>query len=304
LKTIADILQGRTIGRDGVALSVPPFSFQIRSENAPIDAAFGRAYGHYPVADTPGFIDFDLTVRRRPGPLGWIKPMVELDFDGKRPFDPLPLDQAFPLLEWAMNWCVTSTAHQFVMCHAAVLADQDQAVILPAPPGSGKSTLCAILSLSGWRLLSDELALIDPESLDIQPFVRPVSLKNASIDVIAQRFAHAELTPPVHDTIKGTVAHLRAPLQSVLAGTQAARARRLIFPRYLAHAALKATPLGKAEATAQLAANAFNLAAIGTPCVDTLYRLVGQCECLTLTYSSIDEALAFFDALRKGPPAR
>jgi predicted ATPase len=30
-------------------------------------------------------------------------------------------------------------------------------VILPAPPGSGKSTLCAALVTRGWRLLSDEL---------------------------------------------------------------------------------------------------------------------------------------------------
>ena len=52
-------------------------------------------------------------------------------------------------------------AHQYLIIHAAVVEKNGLAAILPAPPGSGKGTLTAGSVLSGWRLLSDELTLID-----------------------------------------------------------------------------------------------------------------------------------------------
>ena len=95
-----------------------------------------------------------------------------------------------------MNWCISAHAHQFLILHAAVLERGGVALIMPAPPGSGKSTLCAALALSGWRLLSDELALIDPGSGRVWPLCRPVSLKNRSIEVI-RHFAPEAVFGPV-----------------------------------------------------------------------------------------------------------
>ncbi len=88
------------------------------------------------------------------------------------------------MLEWGLNWCVSAHCHQYLIFHAAVIEKSGRALILPAPPGSGKSTLCAGLVNRGWRLLSDELTLIDIASCGVVPLPRPVSLKNASIDVI------------------------------------------------------------------------------------------------------------------------
>ena len=77
-------------------------------------------------------------------------------------------------------------AHHYLILHAAVVEKNGLAAILPAPPGSGKSTLTAGLVLSGWRLLSDELTLIERKTGLIQPLPRPMSLKNQSIEVIRQ----------------------------------------------------------------------------------------------------------------------
>lgn len=189
-----------------------------------------------------------------------------------------------------MNWCVTATAHHFVMCHSAVLAKNDLALIFPAPPGSGKSTLCAALAMSGWRLLSDELALIDPDTLQLTPFVRPVSLKNASIDVIAERYPESVFTPSVRDTVKGTVAHMRAPLESVIAGRQKARPRWLIFPKYVPRAAWTLAPLPKSLAMTQLASNVFNFRGLGMLAFETLSRFVDSVDCFQLEYSSLADA--------------
>ena len=105
-----------------------------------------------------------------------------------RHFNPLPAEQAFPLLEWGLNWCVATQCHQYLILHAAVLERGGRALIMPAPPGSGKSTLCAALVARGWRLFSDELALIEIGGGQIVPLPRPISLKNESIDRIISGF--------------------------------------------------------------------------------------------------------------------
>jgi HprK-related kinase A len=285
------------LAQDGLVISTPPFTFRIRSNSAPLADALFRAYGDYKLGDATSFIDFDLAVIPCEGLRRYINPLIALDFDGDRPFDPLPAAQAFPLLEWAMNWCVTANAHQYLIFHSAVLASNDLAVVLPAPPGSGKSTLCAALMLSGWRLLSDELALLRPETGMLTPFVRPVSLKNASIPVISQRFPDAVLTHAVHETMKGTVAHLKPSTDSTDSGTRQAAPRWLVFPKYAVGEPLTVEPMGKAEAAVELARNAFNLPVLGVRGFEALVSLVERSHCLRLRYSRLDEAIAQFNAM-------
>ena len=81
------------------------------------------------------------------------------------------------MLEWGMNWCIASNAHQYFIMHSAMIEKNGQAILLPAPQGSGKSTLCAAMVNAGWRLFSDELGLIEPETLQAIPCTRPINLK-------------------------------------------------------------------------------------------------------------------------------
>lgn len=295
---LADLSHAALAGclHDGLILHTPPFSFRLRSPLAHLHQALRLAYADYSIA-ADGAYDFDLHIAPVSGPRRWLRPLIRIEVDGARPFEVLPSAHAFPLLEWAMNWCVTSTAHHYTLCHSAVLAHRDRAVLLPAPPGSGKSTLCAALALSGWRLLSDELALIAPANLAIHPCVRPVSLKNASIAIIRERFPAARLTPEVFDTIKGTVAHLAPPALALDHAHVPARPTWVILPQYRQGATTTLQPLVRAEATAELARNCFNLVGIGTLAFDTLAGLCDTAQCYRLEYASLDEAIALFGQL-------
>jgi HprK-related kinase A len=277
----------------GLVLGAPPFVFRIRSADQNLSDAISAAYAEFEWRPDDTFVDFDLSIRPVRGFRRFYRPLVSLDLDGISPFDPLPAAQAFPLLEWGLNWCVTSNAHQYLMVHSAVLAQGKHAVLLPAPPGSGKSTLCASLMLSGWRLLSDELALLEPESGMLVPFVRPVSLKNASISLIAGRFPQAILTRPVVDTVKGTVAHLRPSSESVALRKVKAQPRLLVFPEFTRGLGgrLEVLPLGHAEATVELARNVFNLAALGATGFEAMASAVERCTCFRLRFESLDEAV-------------
>ena len=128
------------------------------------------------------------------------------------------------MFEWVLNWCVSSHAHRYLCIHAAVIEKDGHAAILPAPPGSGKSTLCAALVSKGWRLLSDELTLVRLDSGELVPLPRPISLKNASIDIIRRYAPGSVFSPVVDDTVKGSIAHLKAPAASIARAGERARA--------------------------------------------------------------------------------
>lgn len=87
--------------------------------------------------------------------------------------------------------------------------------MLPAPPGSGKSTLTAALAQRGWRLMSDELALLNPLDQRLYGLGRPVNLKNQAIGLIRDFARDAVMTKPVPDTLKGTLSLMKAPDEAI-----------------------------------------------------------------------------------------
>jgi hypothetical protein len=255
----------------------------------------GQLYSEHLVED--GFADFHVRVARPAGLRRWVKPQVVFQFDGTPPFLPLPGDQGFAILEWGLNWCISAHCHQYLVLHAAVLERSGGALVLPAPPGSGKSTLCAGLVSRGWRLLSDELALLSPASGEIVPLARPISLKNASIELIA-RFAPQEfIGPAVHDTLKGSVAHMKPPKESVRRESETAPPRWVVKPRYVAGTPAKLQRVSKARAFMHLVDSAFNYQFHGIHGFDLLGRLIDSSECYEFAYAELEEAVGTFEAL-------
>ncbi len=290
----------RRLAGPGVSLRTGPFVYRLRSNAAPLAAPLARLYEGYPAAGDEEFHDFDVEVRRSGGLRALIRPQARFAFDGATPFQPLPLAHAFPLLEWAMNWCISTHVNQFLLIHAAVVERGGRAAILPAPPGSGKSTLCAGLVHRGWRLLSDEIALVPFDGGGIHALARPVSLKNRSIDVIAAFAPEAVFNTPVPNTSKGTVAHMRTPADHVRRVAETASPAWLVFPRWQADAAPVLRPRDKAETVVELARNSFNYGTLGRLGFETLAGLVDRCECHEFVYGRLDDAVATFDALAGG----
>ena len=291
----------RQLGGAGVWLRTGPFSLKVQSRIPSVADGLAELYGQFEVRSAhEAFADFHVSVNPPATLRRWVRPQATFSFDGMRPFKPLPRDQAFPMLEWGLNWCVSTQAHHYLIIHAAVVEKNGLAAILPAPPGSGKSTLTAGLVLSGWRLLSDELTLIDRTTGLIHPLPRPVSLKNESIPLIRHFNRDAFLSRPTHGTLKGSVAHLRPPKESVRRQHEAGRPAWVVFPKWTAGAATRLTPRSRAQTFMFLARNAFNYSQLGQNGFDTAAHLIADVECHDFEYSQLEEAIAAFDRLADG----
>lgn len=285
--------------RRGLRIVTGPFNCSLKTDVGGIAAELAALYGDHELAPDDAMVDFHVQVAATPGLRRWLRPQVQFLADGVTPFTPLPRAQALPMLEWGLNWCVTAYSHHLLVLHAACVARDGRAVILPAPPGSGKSTLCAALVNRGWRLLSDELTLVDLDAGRVWGLARPVNLKNASIDVIRHFAPEAFLTAPVHDTSKGTVALMAPPAASVLAGNTPARPCWMVLPKYEAGAAATLTPMPRGQAFLQIADNAMNYHVLGRQGFETVGELTARCEHFSFRYGNLDEAMQVFNDLAR-----
>lgn len=291
----ADV-RARLLGA-GLKLACGPFNFRILSPVDAIAEGLLLLYADHRIPAETEFIDFTVTIERSGGLRRLWRHQVKFAYDGTYPFVPMPLDHAFPLLEWAMNWCISTHADHYLLLHSAVIERQGCAAIMPAPPGSGKSTLCAGLVSRGWRLLSDELALLSLDDRLLTPLARPISLKNESLDVIRKFYPGAVLNQVTHDTTKGSVSHMKVPSAHLAQVDERARPRWVIFPKYVPGASAELRERSKAQSLLALGANSFNYGVLGLSGFEELSALVSNCDCYDFAYSQLDQAVAAFDAL-------
>ncbi len=281
---------------NALVLRTGPFATRMHSSLPQVADGLLRLYADFPLEDG-AFCDFHVRVGPPKGIRRWLKPQINFWYDGHSPFKPLPANHAFALLEWGMNWCVAGHAHHYLMLHAAVLERGGRALVMPGDPGAGKSTLTAALMLSGWRLLSDEIALIDRDDGLLVGLGRPVSLKNASIDVIRGHFPDAVIGAPAHDTHKGTVAHLRPTADSVARVGEKARPAWVVFPRWRKGAEARLTPHSRAEAFLHTANHAFNYSLLGELGFELNAALMDASACRDFEYSRLEDAVRAFAEL-------
>ena len=284
----------RRLHGDGLRLRNGPAVMCVRSLLDEVRDGIALHYAGHEVPADDSFTNFHISVNRPPGLRRWLRPQVQFSVDGELPFTPLPGNQGFPLFEWGMNWCLSMHLHRFLMVHAAVVERGGHALILPAPPGSGKSTLCAGLVWRGWRLLSDELTLIDPASGRITPVPRPVSLKNASIEVIRRFAPQATFGPVVPETVKGSIGHFSPPPGTVERAQDTAVPAWVVLPRFVAGAPTQLKPLSKGRALMALVDNSFNYQIHGAGGFHTMAALVDRSECFEFSYSRLEEAVELF----------
>ena len=275
-------------------LNIPPYTFKITTEIKAVKNFIESIYSDFLITvNNDSFIDFNVKLQGSRYFRKWIKPQVRFYNDDNEPFFPLPYSQAHAFLEWGMNWCVATNEVNYLIIHSAVLAKNNKAIIFPAASGSGKSTLTAHLVQNGWRLLSDEMTIIELNTRTVIPFVRPISLKNNSISLVKTWFPNAHFSAIAKDTEKGDVALVKPSDESIHYYQEKAEIVGIVFPKYTPDIFLDIHQLEQTDTFMQLANNAFNYNVIGEEAFSTVSNLVTQCPSFELYYNDLAEVEKF-----------
>jgi HprK-related kinase A len=282
-------LARRLCGR-GLPIWCGPLLMRVGTTLSELVEPIGLLYADYLLAPTDELPDFDARVDVAPR---WrtIVGRVETVIDGRAAFEPFRREHALPMLEWAMNWCVFTRPHQYLLLHSAVVARPEGGLLMSGEPGAGKSTLTAALAFRDWRLLSDEVAMIPPGTRHLLPLPRPIGLKNDSIDIIRTDVPTAVIGPATANTKKGTVAHVRAPAASVAQANEPAEAKWVLFPRFVPGMSAEIRRVSRGDALLRLGVQSFNYSTLGVDGFETLADVVDGCECFEMRYGSLADAL-------------
>jgi HprK-related kinase A len=282
----------RRLAQQAIVLRLGPFTARIGSPLGDVAGSVRRLYHDFHVAPDDEGARFALSIEQ-PGSLRrYLRPQVQLVFeDALGPFEPLPRRLAPALVEWGLNWCIGNHGHEFLVIHAAALERGGRVLMLPAPPGSGKSTLCVALATRGWRLLSDEFTLVDPANGDIVPVPRPMALKNGSIEIMQQWAPHLVFGPEVIGTEGTRIAYARPPRDAVARASERARPGWIVMPRYGAEQAPATWRIPRGRALVMLADNAFNHTMQGQRGFELLAAIAETAPACRITYPDVQSAV-------------
>lgn len=287
----------RALIGSGLWLDLGALTLRVQSDSEHLANQLRVPYGDFPFTESSEWADLHVQVRRARGWRRWIKPQVRFRCDGQQPFEAFPADSPLPLFEWGCNWLIGRRLNDLLLFHAGALERDGLVLLLPAMPGSGKSTLAAALSLRGWRLMSDEFGAFDPDSEVFISVLKPIALKNRSIDIIQGFAPRAPIGSRFPKTRKGTVAHLGPGPDAVSRRHQSARAGAVVLPKWVEGSVTSWETVPEQTLFSILAFNAFNYGVLGETAYKAALNLAKCCPAWQLIYSDLEDALAKIDSV-------
>lgn len=190
-------------------------------------------------------------------------------------------------LTWHVNQQVIGRGSDLVLLHAAAVSSDGVAVVLPAPMESGKSTLAAGLVDRGFRYLTDEAAAIDPATLRLRAYPKPLSIDPGSWEVLAH------LRPQVDDEVarylvdQWQLAPARFGLDTV---DDDVAVGHVVFPRYEAGAETTLAPIPRSRALVRMLEQTFRFERHGRRDFQALARLLATARVHELVSGDLDHA--------------
>lgn len=175
---------------------------------------------------------------------------------------------------WEHWQSLTVAVRDFLLLHSGAVVMGGGAVLMPAPPDAGKTSLTLALLQEGAGYLSDEFGVIDPVSGNAYPLARPLALDQDALGWfpdLTSRFADKSLP------VKISKRFLRPEdIGASVSGPVPVRAIVLPDPEFDGPARLE--PLSRAAAVEALASLAFNLPIYGERGAVLLSRVLAEAE--------------------------
>lgn len=203
---------------------------------------------------------------------------------------PLPAERLFPLLLDRMRSLAYQGTDYLLSVHGAVVTKGRQGVLLPGQSGAGKSTLTAVLVANGYKLLTDEAAVLARDGCRALPVPVPVGLKAGSWPV-AEALFPGFAAQAVHERWDGLALRYLLPPASARAETACAISH-VVFPRFAAGADLAVTALTPVAALRRMTEAGYQVKEyLDAAKVEQLLDWLSRVRCTALEYGSTEDAL-------------
>ena len=211
-------------------------------------------------------------------------------------------------LEWQLEKFAVQKVDDHYLLHAAAMAKDGIGIIFPGPSGSGKSTLALALLLQGYSYLSDELAAIDLSTGQLQPFPKPIGIKDMSVNLGLAERNSLWWGPKPGETFDGTPNWYANPGDIAPESVSVPVPIRLVvFPTYDANAENRLEELLPTQGIRRLFANSVNFPRFGKLGLDLLVNMAQDTRCFSLTYNCLNRATEsikqLFDGTRVESPS-
>lgn len=230
----------------------------------------------------------------------YFRPQVMPDPGFQVPALPLPRKMSGLAFEMGLNLIVALKCCRLVSFHAGVVGNDTGSIMLCANSGGGKSTLVAALMEEGFRLFSDEFALLDMKEATLVPYPRPVSLKNESIEIVRNLAGSDWVSPALEGTPKGSIAYRRARPMDVADTNRPKPAKLVIFPKFDIEARPYRRELSKAEALMRLIPSSTNFHLLGEDAFQALLKMLDGADTFEISYGTTDSSMQMMRDLIKG----
>lgn len=190
---------------------------------------------------------------------------------------------------------VDHLGERYLLVHGGVVAIDGAGLLLPAAPGSGKTTLVAGLIAAGWRYLSDEVAVLDPDEGILLPFPRSLCVKPGSYPSLAPLYP-ALASAPTYPRLDGErVAYLAPPDGS--RPDAPVPLRFIVLPRYLAGRPTTLQPLPRPLALRRLLLQSFNAHRHGARALAAAVTALHEVSCFSLIVGDLESAVGLLHRL-------
>lgn len=282
--------------RDRLHFRIGEISVSLRSDLEDVTDDFSTLYRTSSGESSDKFPRIQMEVRKRTGfPFG--RKRYALYADGKQVGRDQRGEEVLPFLEWAINWRVIETRTEFVQIHAGTVAWSGQGFVFAGSSGAGKSTLVAGLLARGWDYLSDEFALVNPETLHIHAFPKALCIKAGSFGIIEQLKLPFCLRGHYVKALKGRVGYVKPEDVRPNAIATPCPIRFVIFPKFRGEKKPSLYPIPRAQAAFMLAEHTLNRFQYGERATPVLCNAVKGARCYFLETGHIEETCDLIESL-------
>jgi len=279
------------LSSQGLRLRFGPFNVRITSNYPELIDSIYPLYANFELAENE-IAEFHVQIRMTRSFLQPFTRRVVFLADGHTPFASVPAEQAQALLEQGIKWAIAVRANHLLLLRTAVVAKNDSVLLLPYSGLDNRAdALCAALVHCGYRLFSDAIGVLEPETGQFLPLPMLLTLSSQAAANAASHLSAAGPTRAISLAEVDDITYVAPPADSIGRYRETAPASHLIVAEYVADAPSNIVPLAKSEAFLLLASNSFNYEMLGEMGFRAVTELLEKCSCYRLSYSDYSAAL-------------